>query len=151
MCLTLKDIGMVYQDSDPCLDDHIIYYGQYASEMKLPQCKINRYWTNQVTKKVPHKVLHHILIIPCFQWFFRCQRIAQFMYYHTQYISEDGFLWIPSNGYAFKKIKERWSNFKEEPCNVRLSLTDNGVNPFGELRSIYSMWPIFVINNNLPP
>ena len=42
MCLTLEDIGMVYQDIDPCLDDHIIYYGQYASETKLPQCKINR-------------------------------------------------------------------------------------------------------------
>jgi hypothetical protein len=26
-----------------------------------------------------------------------------------------------------------------------------GVNPFGELRSVYSVWPIFVINNNIPP
>jgi hypothetical protein len=41
--------------------------------------------------------------------------------------------------------------FKEEPRNVRLSLAVDGVNPFGELRSIYSVWPIFVINNNLPP
>jgi hypothetical protein len=41
--------------------------------------------------------------------------------------------------------------FKEEPHNVRLSFAVDGVNPFGELRSIYSVWPIFVINNNLPP
>jgi hypothetical protein len=27
----------------------------------------------------------------------------------------------------------------------------DGVNPFGELRSIYLVWPVFVINNNLPP
>jgi hypothetical protein len=25
------------------------------------------------------------------------------------------------------------------------------VNPFGELRFVYSVWPIFVINNNIPP
>lgn len=39
----------------------------------------------------------------------------------------------------------------KEPRNLRLSLAVDGVNPFGELRSIYSMWPIFVINNNIPP
>jgi len=43
------------------------------------------------------------------------------------------------------------ANFKEEPRNVRLSLVDDDANPFGELRSIYSMWPIFVINNKIPP
>ena len=43
------------------------------------------------------------------------------------------------------------ADFKEEPCNVRISLAVDGVNPFGELRSIYSVWPVFVINNNLPP
>jgi hypothetical protein len=25
------------------------------------------------------------------------------------------------------------------------------VNPFGELISTYSVWPVFVINNNIPP
>jgi hypothetical protein len=38
-----------------------------------------------------------------------------------------------------------------EPRNVRLTLATDGVNPFGELRSIYLVWPIFVINNNIPP
>ena len=43
------------------------------------------------------------------------------------------------------------ANFKEEPHNVRLSLAADGVNPFGELRSMYSMCHVFVIKNNLPP
>jgi hypothetical protein len=58
---------------------------------------------------------------------------------------------MPTDGTTFRDIEERWPIFKEEPCNVRLSLVVDGVNPFGELRSIYSVWPIFVINNNLPP
>ena len=56
-----------------------------------------------------------------------------------------------ADGFALNYIEVKWPIFKEEPCNVRLLLATNGVNPFGELRSTYSMWPIFVINNNLPP
>ena len=58
---------------------------------------------------------------------------------------------MPADGSAFKSIEEKWPLFKEEPRNVRLSLAADGVKPFGELRSTYSVWPVFVINNNLPP
>jgi hypothetical protein len=73
------------------------------------------------------------------------------MDYHARNRSGDGVLRIPVDGYAFKEIEEKWLVFKNEPRNVRLSLAADGVNPFGELRSIYSVWPIFVINNNIPP
>ena len=55
------------------------------------------------------------------------------------------------DGSAFRNIEEKWLSFKQEPRNLRLSLAANGVNPFGEIKSIYSMWPIFVINNSIPP
>ena len=59
---------------------------------------------------------------------------------------------MPVDGSAFRCIEEKWPIFKEEPRNVKLSLATDGVNQFGELRSTYSMWPIFVTNNNnLPP
>lgn len=48
-------------------------------------------------------------------------------------------------------IEEKWPHFKEEHCNLKLSLATNGVNPFGEMRSIYLVWPFFVINNNIHP
>jgi hypothetical protein len=73
------------------------------------------------------------------------------MDYHARNISEDGVLQMPADGSTFREIEEKWADFKDEPRNVRLSLSTNGVNPFGELRSIYSVWPIFVINNNIPP
>jgi hypothetical protein len=73
------------------------------------------------------------------------------MDYHACNRSGDGVLQMPSDGSAFREIEEKWVDFKDEPRNVRLSLADDGVNPFRELRSIYSVWPIFVINNNIPP
>jgi hypothetical protein len=73
------------------------------------------------------------------------------MDYHARNISGDGVLQMPVDGSAFRKIEEKWAYFKDEPRNVRLSLATDGVNPFREIRSIYSVWPIFVINNNIPP
>ena len=58
---------------------------------------------------------------------------------------------MPIDGFAFRNIEGKWPHFKEEPRNVGLSLAVDGVNPFREIRSIYSVWHIFVINNNIPP
>ena len=63
----------------------------------------------------------------------------------------DDVLRMPADGSALKLIEEKWPIFKEDPRNVRISLAADGVNPFGELRSTYLVWPVFVINNNLPP
>ena len=58
---------------------------------------------------------------------------------------------MPADGSALKNIEDKWPIFKDEPCNVRLSLAADGFNPFGEFGSTYSMWHAFPINNNLPP
>ena len=55
------------------------------------------------------------------------------------------------DSFVLKDIENRWLVFKEENLNLKFSLVADGVNPFGDMRSIYSMWPIFVINNNIPP
>ena len=73
------------------------------------------------------------------------------MDFHAKNKIQDDVLRMPQDGFSFRCIKEKWPIFKEEPCNFKLSLADDGVNPFGELRSTYSVWPIFVINNNAPP
>jgi hypothetical protein len=73
------------------------------------------------------------------------------MDFHGKKKIQDNVLRMPAYGSTLKYIEEKWPIFKEEPCNVRLSLAADGVNPFGELRSTYSVWLVFVIKNNLPP
>ena len=58
---------------------------------------------------------------------------------------------MPADGSAFKEIEETWSHFKEELRNLKLSLAADGVNPYRDMISIYLVWPIFVINNKIPP
>ena len=69
---------------------------------------------------------------------------------HAENKIKDVFHRMSTDGSVFSKIEERWPKFKEGSHNIRLSLEVDGVNPFGELISTYSVWPIFVINNNIP-
>ena len=116
----MKYVGMEYQAIDACPDDHIIYYKQYEFETECPKCHSSRYRTDQVTKKVPRKVLRYIPIIPCLQRLFRCKNIAQFMDYHAQNRSQDDIIRMPADGSAFRDMEEKWPHFKEEPCNIRI-------------------------------
>jgi hypothetical protein len=73
------------------------------------------------------------------------------MNYHAHNRSGYGFLRMPFDGSAFREIEEKWEDFKDEPRNVSLSLVVDDVNPFIGIRSIYSVCPINIINNNIPP
>ena len=108
----MKEIGMDYQTIDACTNDHIIYYGQYELENEFIHCEISRYWIDKASKKVSRKVLRYIMIIPCFQQFFRCQSIAQFMDFHAKNRSRYDVLRMPTDGSALNYIKEKWPIFK---------------------------------------
>jgi len=58
---------------------------------------------------------------------------------------------MPIDGSAFRDMEEKWPHFKKEHRNVRLYLATDGVNPFADMRFIYSVWIVCVINNNIPP
>ena len=73
------------------------------------------------------------------------------MDYHAHNRSQDDIMRMPTYGLTFNEIEEKWPHFKEYPRNLKLSLVADGVNPFGDMRSTHSVWPIFVINNNIPP
>ena len=50
------------------------------------------------------------------------------MDYHVKNKSEDGVLRMPVDGFALKNIEEKLPIFKDEPCNVRLSLVADSFN-----------------------
>ena len=88
----MKEIGMHYEAIHACPDAHVRYYNQHEFAIECSEFYISRYRTNQVTKKVPHKVLHYIPIIPHLQRLFRCKNIVQFMDYHERNRIQDDFI-----------------------------------------------------------
>ena len=70
---------------------------------------------------------------------------------HARNRNQDDVIRMPADGSAFRDMEEKWPHFKEEPCNLKISLAVDGVNLFSHMRSIYTVWPILVTNNNIPP
>ena len=59
---------------------------------------------------------------------------------------------ISIDSIAMKHIEDTWlEKFKKEVRSLRLSIAMDGVNPYSLQNTNYSVWPVVVINNNIPP
>ncbi len=47
-------------------------------------------------------------------------------------------------------MEDWWPQFKKEPRHLRLGLVVDGINPYPLQQSKYSVWPVVVLNYNLP-
>lgn len=50
-----------------------------------------------------------------------------------------------------KEFEKNHQRFLEEPCNIRIGLAIDGFNPFGNMSTSYSMWPVIRVPYNLSP
>jgi len=50
----------------------------------------------------------------------------------------------------WKKIDSFYPEFGSDPRNLRLDLATDGMNPYGNLSSKHSSWPVLLIIYNLP-
>ncbi|KAA0040145.1 transposon protein, putative, CACTA, En/Spm sub-class [Cucumis melo var. makuwa] len=57
----------------------------------------------------------------------------------------------PADAAGWKHFDKEFPQFASEPRNVRLGLASDGFNPFGNMSTAYSMWPVVLIPYNLPP
>ncbi|XP_060182571.1 uncharacterized protein LOC132612291 [Lycium barbarum] len=58
---------------------------------------------------------------------------------------------LASDGEAWKHFDRTFSDFANEPRNIRLGLCADGFTPFSVSVAPYSCWPVFVTPYNLPP
>ena len=118
---------------------------------KCPTCGADRYRKDLQGGIVPEKVLRHFPLIPRIKHMFRCKTIARLMSWHSQNRSTDGVQRIPADCMAWKHIDERWPEFAQEARHLHLGLAMDGVIPFGQRSTTYSVWPVVVVNYNIPP
>ena len=82
---------------------------------------------------------------------YRCRDIAELMQWHAQNKSTDGKQQVVVNSNMWMEFDNRWPDFAQDPCNMRLGLALDGVNSFLDQSTKWSNWPVFLINYNLPP
>jgi hypothetical protein len=82
---------------------------------------------------------------------FMSQHTAANIRWHADGRTIDEVLRHPVDDEAWKSFDEKHPDFASDPRNVRLGLTSGEFNPFGNMRSIHSTWPVMVIPYNLLP
>jgi hypothetical protein len=82
---------------------------------------------------------------------FRCYSLVELIFLHIKNKSNDMMVHSVCDSKAWKHIDDTWPNFATNPHNIRLGLALDGVNPYVDLSTNHSTWPLLFLNYNLPP
>ena len=148
----LCEVGLGYETIHVCKFDCALFWGNYSNDTHCPECGTSRWKDVEGKKKVPHKVLRYFPIIPRLQRFFASKEHSTDSRWHKEKrVAEKDVMRHPADGEAWKHFDNEYHWFAKDARNIRLGIATDGFNPFGNMSSSYSMWPVFVIPYNFPP
>ena len=136
-------MGLKIQKIHACPNDYILYRGEeYEKLDECPVChasryKIRRYDPGDVdgerpTKKIPAKIMWYAPIIPRLKCLFRNKDHAKLLQWHKEDRKVDDMLRRPADGSQWSTINREFPKFADDARNLRLALSTDGTNPFGE-------------------
>ena len=105
-------------------------------------------------RKSPALSVWYLPMIDRMHALFRNPEDAKTMSWHASAarIKGDGKLRHPSDGKQWKGFNAKFvKEFGDEVRNVWFALSTDGMNPFGDLSSSHSTWPVILTIYNLPP
>lgn len=155
----IRAFGLDYVKIHACPKDCMLFRGDRAMQETCHVCKSSRWKDGEKNgspaqpkrKKKPAKVLHYFPLIPSIQRLFATNKTLDDMRWHDEGRTKDGKLRHPADGEAWKDFDRRYPDFEKDSRNVRLGLASDGFNPFRNLSSKHSTWPVMLIPYNLPP
>nr|ABB46823.1 transposon protein, putative, CACTA, En/Spm sub-class [Oryza sativa Japonica Group] len=78
------------------------------------------------------------------------KRNARMMRWHAEERQQDRMLRHPADGLQWRNIDRKFKDFGKDARNIRFGLSMDGMNPFGEMSSGHSTWPVTMYIYNLP-
>nr|ABF99295.1 transposon protein, putative, CACTA, En/Spm sub-class [Oryza sativa Japonica Group] len=153
----LCPLGLEIRRIHACPNDCILYHKQYADLDACPVCKASRYKRkksadegNKSKRGGPAKVVWYLPIIDRFKRIFANPNEAKLVRWHATERRNDGMLRHPADSIEWRNIDRKHKDFAADPRNMRICLCTDGMNPFGDMSSTHSTWPVLIANYNLP-
>ena len=72
------------------------------------------------------------------------------MLWHEKGRKKDGMIRHPTDARQWINFDAQYREFAKDPRNIRFALSTDGVNPFGDISSSHSTWPVLLTMYNLP-
>ncbi|XP_049388507.1 uncharacterized protein LOC125852871 [Solanum stenotomum] len=95
--------------------------------------------------------MYYFPLTPRLQRLYTSKATASHMRWHAEHEVEEGVMHHCSDAPAWKHFDKKHPSFSEESRNVRLGLSTDEFQPFGQTGKQYSSWPVIVTPYNLPP
>nr|GEV88899.1 hypothetical protein [Tanacetum cinerariifolium] len=124
MCPTELEVERIHA----CPNDCILYRDTYANIHRCSICKESR------LKRL-----------------FANEKDAKLLRWHSDERKKDGKLRHVADSPQWRKINNKHDEFGGEIRNIRFSLSSDGINPFGNMSSKHSTWPVLLCVYNIPP
>ena len=149
-----KSFDMSYEKIHACVSVCCLFRKRFKKLEKCPKFKASRWNTNMHTgekkKGFSQKVLRYFPIIPRLKRMFRYEEMAKDLRWYFSNKSTDGKFRHPVDSVTWDRMNAKYPTFAAEERNQRLGLSIDGFNPFNMNNSMYSCWPVLLVNYNLP-
>ncbi|GJZ38456.1 retrovirus-related pol polyprotein from transposon TNT 1-94 [Tanacetum coccineum] len=150
----MKLMGSGYKKIHVCINNCLLYWKNDKDLTACQTCGISRWKVDNKTQKVyeniPAKVMWYFPIIPRLQRLFKIQSILEDLRWHATRRITDGVLRHPADSQAWRTIDEKFPEIAEDPRNLRLGISADGVDVNTGNRH-HSVWPVLTVIYNLPP
>lgn len=151
-------LGLDVEKIHACKNDCILYLGDdYANLTECPECGTPRYKRRKdggdEDRKhgSPQKVAWYFPIIARLVRLLATSNDARLLPWHKEGRKTDNCLRHPADSIHWRVFDSKYGWFAEEPRNIRFALSTDGMNPFSQMSSSHSVWPVLLCIYSLPP
>jgi hypothetical protein len=104
-----------------------------------------------IKRKIPVLVMWYLPVIDCLKRVFSNPRDAELVHCHSEKRKEnDEEIRHPTDGTRWKNFDLQYLEFSAESRNIRFALSTDGMNQFGENRTVHSTWLVILVMYNIP-
>ena len=159
----IRDLGLSYEKIDAYPNDCMLFWKENSNLEACSNCNLSRWVSNEAgvpkntnapskkVKKKAAKIFRWFPLKPRLKQLFMSLEVAPHIKWHVDGHTSDGLMRHPANSEAWKSFDFKYVKFSFEPRNVRLGLAADGFNPFSNMCTTYSTWPVMLVQYNLSP
>jgi hypothetical protein len=102
-------------------------------------------------RKIPALVMWYLPMIDRLKCVFSNPRDVELVRWHSEkHRKNNEEIWHPVDGIKWKNFDLQYKPFGSKRKNIRFALSTDGMNLFGENKTVHSTWPVILTMYNLP-
>ncbi|XP_049374826.1 uncharacterized protein LOC125839892 [Solanum verrucosum] len=150
----MRGLGLPVEKIDCCKIGCMLYLRKDSDLINCkfcshPRFKRSKHQRSKKKTNISYKKTYYFPLTPRLQRLYVSNATAKHMRWHSEH-ERDGVMHHPSDSPSWKHFDQTYPHSASEVRNVRLGLSTDGFQPFGQSGQQYSSWPMIVTTYNLP-